>query len=511
MAEALQKKYKILIVDDSEINRMILSEILKNDYDIIEADSGEKALELLQNEEHEFSLVLLDIVMSGIDGFEVLSYMNKYKLIEDTPVIMISAENSSDFITKAYDLGASDYVSRPFDETVVQRRVKNTIVLYAKQKRLADIVAEQVFEKEKNNNIMISILSHIVEFRNGESGLHVLHISTITELLLRQLLKKSNKYNLSMSDIRLITTASSLHDIGKIAIPDEILNKPGRFTDEEFKIMKTHSEIGSSMLKNLPVYQNEPLLKVSYEICRWHHERYNGRGYPDGLAGDEIPLSAQIVSIADVYDALVSERCYKAAYSHKEAINMILEGQCGDFNPDLLDCLVNISDDLEREILGDYSPMINESREIKTITEEIISNDDLSLSANMLQKIEFERARSNFFETELSDITFTYHNNPSVLTLSDKGAELLGLDKIITEPKNIPAVITLINETSENISACICSSTPDDPQFTVSGYIKINGTMIPCEYICRTVWLNTQPPHLNGIVGRIRLNSEYKI
>ena len=195
MAEALQKKYKILIVDDSEINRMILSEILKNDYDIIEADSGEKALELLQNEEHEFSLVLLDIVMSGIDGFEVLSYMNKYKLIEDTPVIMISAENSSDFITKAYDLGASDYVSRPFDETVVQRRVKNTIVLYAKQKRLADIVAEQVFEKEKNNNIMISILSHIVEFRNGESGLHVLHISTITELLLRQLLKKSDKYN----------------------------------------------------------------------------------------------------------------------------------------------------------------------------------------------------------------------------------------------------------------------------------------------------------------------------
>ena len=358
MAEALQKKYKILIVDDSEINRMILSEILKNDYDIIEADSGEKALELLQNEEYEFSLVLLDIVMSGIDGFEVLSYMNKYKLIEDTPVIMISAENSSDFITKAYDLGASDYVSRPFDETVVQRRVKNTIVLYAKQKRLADIVAEQVFEKEKNNNIMISILSHIVEFRNGESGLHVLHISTITELLLRQLLKKSNKYNLSMSDIRLITTASSLHDIGKIAIPDEILNKPGRFTDEEFKIMKTHSEIGSSMLKKLPVYQNEPLLKVSYEICRWHHERYNGRGYPDGLAGDEIPLSAQIVSIADVYDALVSERCYKAAYSHKEAINMILEGQCGDFNPDLLDCLVNISDDLEREILGDYSCLL---------------------------------------------------------------------------------------------------------------------------------------------------------
>lgn len=276
----------MLIVDDSEINRVLLAEILKEEYDIAEADSGEAAIEILKKEANEIALVLLDVIMPGMDGYEVLERMNKLGMSDDIPVIMISAESSPGFITKAYDLGAVDYVGRPFEATVVQRRVKNTITLYAKQRRLADIVADQIYEKEKNNNLMVSILSHIVEFRNGESGSHVIHINIITELLLRQLMKKSKKYNLSMADIRLISTASSLHDIGKIAIPDEILNKPGRFTPKEYEIMKTHSEIGASMLKNLSEYQNEPLMKASYEICRWHHERYDGKGYPDGLKED---------------------------------------------------------------------------------------------------------------------------------------------------------------------------------------------------------------------------------
>lgn len=240
------KNYKVLVVDDSEINRTILNEILRFEYEIIEAESGEEALDILQKNKNEIALVLLDVVMPGKDGFDVLSGMNRYRIIEDIPVIMISAESSPDFITKAYDLGAVDYVSRPFEAAVVQRRVKNAITLYAKQRRLVDIVADQIYEKEKNNNLMVSILSHIVEFRNGESGSHVIHINLITEMLLQQLIKKTSKYGLTKSDIRLICTASSLHDIGKIAIPDEILNKPGRFTPQEYEIMKTHAEIGAS-------------------------------------------------------------------------------------------------------------------------------------------------------------------------------------------------------------------------------------------------------------------------
>ena len=208
-------------------------------------------------------------------------------------------------------MGVTDYISRPFDALVVHRRVVNTIMLYAKQKKLVGMVADQIYEKEKSNRLLISILSHIVEFRNGESGLHVLHIQNITQLLLRQLMQMTDQYHLSSEDISLISTAAALHDIGKIAIPSEILNKPGRLTAEEFEIMKTHSTIGASMLEQLPLREEEPLVKIAYQICRWHHERYDGCGYPDKLQGEEIPIAAQIVALADVYDALTSERVYK--------------------------------------------------------------------------------------------------------------------------------------------------------------------------------------------------------
>lgn len=261
---------------------------------------------------------------------------------------MISAEDSYTFVERAYDLGASDYITRPFDARVVCRRVSNTLMLYAKQKRLVQMVAEQVHEKEKVSNTMISILSHIVEFRNNESGLHVVHIRTITELLLRRLRKKTDRYPLTEADISLISTASALHDIGKINIPEQILNKPGRLTKEEFDIIKTHSAVGEHMLRQIPFNQNEPLVKVAREICRWHHERWDGRGYPDGLKGDEIPISAQVVSLADVYDALTSERCYKAAFDHETALNMIVNGECGAFNPLLLECLMDGADQIKQ-------------------------------------------------------------------------------------------------------------------------------------------------------------------
>ena len=340
-------KQQILIVDDSEINREILKEILKEDYRILEAANGEECLEQLERYGTGISLVLLDIVMPEMDGFEVLAAMNQNHWIEDIPVIMISSEDSDSYIRRAYEMGVSDYISCPFDAKIVYQRVLNMIKLYAKQRRLIHLVTRQIYEKERNNRMMIGILSQIVEFRNGESGLHVIHINLITQLLLEQLVKKTGKYQLSWEDRLLIATASALHDIGKIGIDEKILNKPGKLTKEEFEIMKTHTLIGAQMLDNLDMYRNEKLLKLAYEICHWHHERYDGKGYPDGLVGEEIPISAQVVSLADVYDALVSERVYKKAFSHEKALEMIQNGECGTFNPLLLQCMTEAQDKLK--------------------------------------------------------------------------------------------------------------------------------------------------------------------
>ena len=340
-------KQQILIVDDSEINREILKEILKEDYRILEAANGEECLEQLERSGTGISLVLLDIVMPEMDGFEVLAAMNQNHWIEDIPVIMISSEDSDSYIRRAYEMGVSDYISRPFDAKIVYQRVLNMIKLYAKQRRLIHLVTRQIYEKERNNRMMIGILSQIVEFRNGESGLHVIHINLITQLLLEQLVKKTGKYQLSWEDRLLIATASALHDIGKIGIDEKILNKPGKLTKEEFEIMKTHTLIGAQMLDNLDMYRNEKLLKLAHEICRWHHERYDGKGYPDGLVGEEIPISAQVVSLADVYDALVSELVYKKAFSYEKALEMIQNGECGTFNPLLLQCMTEVQDKLK--------------------------------------------------------------------------------------------------------------------------------------------------------------------
>lgn len=334
----------ILIVDDSELNRALLSEMLKDDFRILEASNGRECLDALEQYGMGISLVLLDINMPVMDGFEVLVQMNRNHWIEDIPVIMISSDDTESNIKRAYDMGVSDYIRRPFDAQIVFRRVFNTIKLYAKQRRLITLVTDQIDEKEKNNQIMIRILSQIVEFRNGESGLHVEHINILTGLLLERLVQKTDHYDLTWSDQYMITLASALHDIGKIGIDDKILNKPGRLTKEEFEIMKSHTLIGASILENLGLYQEEPLIKTAYQICRWHHERYDGKGYPDGLRGDEIPISAQVVSVADVYDALVNERVYKKAITHEKAIEMILNGECGVFNPILLECLVDIKD-----------------------------------------------------------------------------------------------------------------------------------------------------------------------
>ena len=345
-----QEKQQILIVDDSEMNRTILSEILKSDYRIVEAANGEECLEKMHQHSGDIALVLLDLVMPGMDGFEVLDFMNRNHTIEDVPVIMISSEDSEDSVRRAYEMGVSDYVSRPFDSRVVYRRVYNTIMLYAKQRRLVSLLSEQIREREKNTSMLVGVLSQIVEFRNGESGLHVQHIQRLTERILDKLLERPNRYHITSELQDNIPLASALHDIGKIAIDETILNKPGRLTPEEFEVIKTHTLRGSEMLQKLQNFNHEPLLQTAYCIARWHHERWDGRGYPDGLKGDEIPIEAQIVSLADVYDALTSERCYKKAYSHETAVEMILHGECGQFNPLLLEYFVAIQADLKMEL-----------------------------------------------------------------------------------------------------------------------------------------------------------------
>ena len=350
LEKLLQNKSQILLVDDSAMNRMILKEILGGDYSILEAENGQECLEKMQAEAGNIALVLLDINMPVMDGFEVLKAMNANHTIEDTPVIMISSDDSDAAIRRSYELGASDYVNRPFDARIVYRRVTNTIKLYAKQRRLVQMVSDQIRARENNTDMLVGVLSHIVEFRNGESGAHVRHIRIITELLLHRLLEISSQYPITAEQQDNIPLASALHDIGKIGIDEKILNKPGRLTPEEFEVVKTHSMLGAEMLHQLEDFNEQPLLQTAYEITRWHHERWDGRGYPDGLKGDEIPISAQLVALADVYDALTSERCYKKAFSHEKAVQMILNGECGAFNPLLLQCLTDVQTDLKVQL-----------------------------------------------------------------------------------------------------------------------------------------------------------------
>ena len=406
----MDKRQKILIVDDSEFNRDMLKEILRETYNYLEAENGNQAIQIM-GENPGIDLMLLDINMPQMNGFEVLKWMNQSRCIDETPVIMISSEDAVDTMRKAYELGITDYITRPFDSVIVKKRVQNTLGLYMNQKHLINVVYDQVYEKEENNNIMIRIMSNILGSRNSESREHILHIKTATEMMLRQLVKVTDAYPLTEADIALITTASSLHDIGKIRIPEEILNKPGRLTDEEFQIMKTHSELGAAIIKDMDFPQDHPLVHTAWEISRWHHERWDGKGYPDGLKGEEIPISAQVVSIVDVYDALTSERCYKKAFDHDTAIQMILDGQCGQFNPILLMCLKELSLQLSKMIDKEMDD-ISYYHEVQRLSNEILSDRSLpnhNYSQNvvrvMKEKLDFFKSNSGMNSIEYNTIS----------------------------------------------------------------------------------------------------------
>ena len=514
MSEAIvQQKQKILIADDSEMNRDILAAILEDEYDIVQVKDGVQAVAYLQKHAEELSLILLDLVMPQMDGFEVLAYMNKEHWIDSIPVVIISTEDSPVYIKRGYDLGVTDFMAKPFDANLVRRRSANAILLGAKQRRMASIVSDQIYEKEKSSKMMISILSHIVEFRNGESGLHVLHIQVITDMLLRHLVqKKDNPYSISKEQIGLIGTASALHDIGKITIPDEILNKPGRLTAEEFAVMKGHSMAGANMLEQLPFDQkDEPLVKTAYEICRWHHERYDGGGYPDGLKGEEIPISAQVVSLADVYDALTSERCYKDAYTHEKAIEMILAGQCGVFNPVLLECLLDISGTLKKE-MGVKSKSRYSGTDMSNIANRF-HDFELETSEKIVKQLERERQRFNFLSESTDQIIFTYTVSPPLLSMNEAGMKRSGISEPVFSPLEQGALEHLIEKSSlERFLEKIRKATKENPN-VVSDFCAKDGRF-PQRYRCdcRVIWDTDDSGEVAGIVGKLTdIDADYSV
>ena len=503
MNNAAEKNARILIVDDSEMNRDMLSDMLSDDYDIVEAADGEEALSILKERVYDIDLVLLDIIMPAVDGFGVLDVMKRYHWIDNTPVIMISSETSQSYIRKAFELGVTDYILRPFDSFIIHKRVSNTLMLYRKQKKLLSALEEQVYENEKNNSMMINVLAHIVEFRNGESGMHVHHIKQLTSILLQNLIEKTDKYHLTENDILLISTASSLHDIGKISIDDKILNKPGRLTAEEFEVIKTHSIIGAEMLQDLHNTHNYPLFDKAYEICRWHHERYDGKGYPDGLSGEEIPISAQVTSLADVYDALTSNRCYKKAFSHEKAMEMILDGQCGAFNPVLLQCLK----DCEKQILAEFSDSIDTTQDDRLLiraTEELVENkissDKIDFSAHLPIAA---RERWNFFSDGSGEIQFEYDAMLDVLRLTKYGAKVLGLQELTMHPRGLKQGYLGAQNIQTILDAMQSEASLEKPVVKIKKHISLNGPRRWYEIRIRTLWSNEENPKYTGILGRI--------
>ena len=499
----MNSKKKILIVDDSEMNRALLEDMLSDDYEILEAENGMEATTIMHSHELDICLVLLDIVMPVMDGFETLAMMNKNGIIKHIPVIMISAETASTYMDRAYSLGAVDYISRPFDERTVRHRVDSNVILGEKQKELSSRLTNQIFEKEKDNRLMIEILSHIVEFRNGESGLHVLHVHTITELLLKALKNKTDKYPLTQKDISLICNASALHDVGKISIPSEILNKPGRFTPEEFEIMKGHTVEGAKMLKDIPFRENEPLIKIGYQICRWHHERYDGRGYPDGLKGEEIPIAAQVVALADVYDALTSKRVYKPAYTPEKAVEMILNGECGVFNPLLLECLKDNAEQLKKEL---YVLSVGNAtdKEIQKTVAHALKTDGTDASNRTIRLLEHERMKSKILSDLSREIMFEYTASPEMVTLSDWSADLLGLPVTIVNPKESEFGKRVFKRKDfEEILNKLKNSTPDKSDISGKYMLDIKGEKTWCKIIAKAMWSDTEPPEYEGAIGKI--------
>ena len=490
-------KSRILIADDAELNRDMLSLMLGEQYDFVYAKNGLEAVDVLGSKE-TVDLLLLDVNMPEMDGFTVLKIMNERHWIEECPVIMISAETGADFIEKAYELGVVDYISRPFYAAVVQRRVENTLLMYSNQKRLIRLVEEQVREREKINNSMINIFSNIIELRNHESGSHTLNVQTISKLLLTHLVQMTDKYDLSKSQISMISTLSALHDIGKIKVPEEVLNKPGKLTDEEWKLMKAHTVDGDAILSHAELDQNSNFARTARSICRWHHEKYDGKGYPDGLKGDEIPIAAQVVSLADAYDALTSERCYKRAFSHEKAVQMLLNGECGAFNPLLLKCLTDVSDELAELVKSNEH--YDAQRDAAYITDELLTSYELPQDNALRRMRDNERRKKDFFMKCTDGIQFEYDKLLHKVTYVNMYENDMNKRTLIFHSKESEGNI-LPAPCWEALRAKLVGTTRDDPMTRMNVMLRIDGEYKPYSATVMALW----PEHgeeYTSVLGR---------
>lgn len=488
------EKKRILIADDSELNREMLSEMLGDEYTYIYAVDGEDLLRLL-SENVEADILLLDMHMPRMSGMEVLKVMKAQNWLVNLPVVIISTEDDVGFIRNAYRLGAIDYIRRPFDAFMVQHRVESVLTIYSRNKRLVRLVGTQVFQREKTNSLLINILSRVVEVSSHESGNHTLRIQQITSLLLNRLVELTDRYALTEEDIAMICSVSALHDIGKIAVPKEILNKPGALTQEEWEIMKSHTLKGDEMLWELSVDQNEKLMVTAHEVCRHHHERYDGNGYPDGLKGDEIPISAQAVSLADAYDALTSDRCYKDAFSHEKAVAMILNGDCGSFNPLLLRCFMEISDELLVEL--SFNAMEHSyTSKIQNLTEEALERENLPINDRIAAIAETERVKKEFFAQQCGGIHFEYdavsRKVTSIVCYDDAGERM---------PLSSTATHLLSAEDWTILQERIRQTTREHPSITMTALVPLNDVPRWQRITAQSIWTEESSSYV-GIVGQ---------
>lgn len=492
---------KLLIADDSELNRAILVSVLEKNFDILEAADGKEAIATLAAHEGNIAALLLDVVMPEADGFEVLEEMNRRGWIDEIPTIMISVETGGSYIDRAFQLGAADYVSRPFVPNMIRRRVINAILLHTKTQKLTGLIADRFYRRERNTDILAAILGYAVEFRSGERGTHMTNVSRITGLLLHRLLERTDRCPIGPEDIETVCIASSLHDIGKLLIPEDILTKPTALTPDEFDIVKQHTRLGAKIISDLPIYQNETIIKYALEICRWHHERWNGEGYPDGLKGEDIPIAAQVVSLADAYDALTSKRCYKEALSHEKSLEMIRGGECGSFNPLLLECL-NESSELLRQELQRNEWDRSFHQDTHRLSEEILHREALPREDRSQRLLNLERERTQFYADQCGGIQFDYDLLSGRVTVTNHYASAAERTQVLDFDHGEGLNFLSLKDRRRLLEA-LEKATPEIPQASFPVEVQTGGGYQPHRLVLRTQWSRGGQRRCVSVAGQL--------
>lgn len=492
---------KLLIADDSELNRAILVSVLEKNFDILEAADGKEAIATLAAHEGNIAALLLDVVMPEADGFEVLEEMNRRGWIDEIPTIMISVETGDSYIDRAFQLGAADYVSRPFVPNMIRRRVINAILLHTKTQKLTGLIADHFYRRERNTDILSAILGYAVESRSGERGTHMTNVSRITGLLLHRLLERTDRCPIGPEDIETVCIASSLHDIGKLLIPEGILTKPTALTPGEFDIVKQHTRLGAKIISDLPIYQNETIIKYALEICRWHHERWNGEGYPDGLKGEDIPIAAQVVSLADAYDALTSKRCYKEALSHEKSLEMIRGGECGSFNPLLLECL-NESSELLRQELQRNEWDRSFHQDTHRLSEEILHREALPREDRSQRLLNLERERTRFYADQCGGIQFDYDLLSGRVTVTNHYASAAERTQVLDFDHGEGLNFLSLKDRRRLLEA-LEKATPEIPQASFPVEVQTGGGYQPHRLVLRTQWSRGGQRRCVSVVGQL--------